>query len=92
MIYVPRKKDEHMTWGAKIGTLAGLEERNRQIYKRFEAGMSISELAAEYFLSDKNIQRIIRAMRPLATPPFPLERIEEMTRLMGGEGSLLPHT
>lgn len=28
------------------------------------------------------------AMRPVARPPFPLERIEEMTRLMGGQGSL----
>ena len=28
------------------------------------------------------------AMRPLSQTPFPLERIEEMTRLMGGEGQL----
>ena len=28
------------------------------------------------------------AMKPLANPPFPLERIEEMTALMGGEGEL----
>ena len=28
------------------------------------------------------------AMRPLCEPPFPLERIEEMTALMGGDGSL----
>jgi len=28
------------------------------------------------------------AMRPLANPPFPVERIEEMTAMMGGEGSL----
>ena len=28
------------------------------------------------------------AMRPLASPPFPIERMEELTRLMGGEGSL----
>lgn len=28
------------------------------------------------------------AMRPLCAPPFPLERIEEMTALMGGEGSM----
>ena len=27
-------------------------------------------------------------MRPLCEPPFPLERIEEMTALMGGDGSL----
>ena len=28
------------------------------------------------------------AMRPLCTPPFPLERIEELTALMGGDGSV----
>ena len=28
------------------------------------------------------------AMKPLCKPPFPLERIEEMTALMGGDGSL----
>ncbi len=28
------------------------------------------------------------ALKPLCEPPFPLERIEEMTRLMGGDGEL----
>ena len=28
------------------------------------------------------------AMKPLANPPFPLERIEEMTAMMGGQGEL----
>lgn len=28
------------------------------------------------------------AMKPLCEPPFPLERIEEMTQLMGGDGCL----
>lgn len=28
------------------------------------------------------------AMRPVSLPPFPLERIEEMTKLMGGDGVL----
>ena len=28
------------------------------------------------------------ALKPLSEPPFPLERIEEMTRLMGGDGEL----
>ena len=28
------------------------------------------------------------AMKPVAFPPFPLERIEELTALMGGEGSV----
>ena len=26
------------------------------------------------------------AMKPVAFPPFPLERIEELTALMGGDG------
>ena len=29
------------------------------------------------------------AMKPVASPPFPLERMEEMTRLMGGDGALI---
>ena len=28
------------------------------------------------------------AMKPISSPPFPLEQIEEMTRLMGGDGEL----
>ena len=28
------------------------------------------------------------AMKPLSAPPFPLERIEEMTALMGGDGKI----
>ena len=28
------------------------------------------------------------ALRPVAFPPFPLERIEELTALMGGDGTV----
>jgi len=28
------------------------------------------------------------AMKPIGQPPFPIDRIEEMTRMMGGEGSM----
>ena len=39
--------------------------------------------------ADDNPMKLMSiAMKPVATPPFPLERIEEMTRLMGGEGEL----
>ena len=31
---------------------------------------------------------MIIAMKPLCAPPFPLERIEEMTALMGGDGQI----
>ena len=39
--------------------------------------------------ADDNPMKLMSiAMKPLAQPPFPLERMEEMTRLMGGEGEL----
>lgn len=39
--------------------------------------------------ADDNPMKLMSiAMRPLATPPFPLERIEEMTDAMGGAGEL----
>lgn len=39
--------------------------------------------------ADDNPMKLMSiAMKPLTSPPFPIERIEEMTRLMGGEGSL----
>lgn len=39
--------------------------------------------------ADDNPMKLMSiAMKPLATPPSPIERIEEMTRLMDGDGSL----
>ena len=39
--------------------------------------------------ADDNPMKLMSiAMKPVAFPPFPLERIEELTALMGGEGSV----
>lgn len=39
--------------------------------------------------ADDNPMKLMSiALRPLCRPPFPLERIEELTALMGGEGSM----
>ena len=47
------------------------------------------ELSSNRVLADDNPMKLMSiAMKPLANPPFPLERIEEMTALMGGEGEL----
>lgn len=46
--------------------------------------MSSNRIAAD----DNPMKLMSIAMRPLAAPPFPLERIEEMTRLMGGDGAV----
>lgn len=42
--------------------------------------------------ADDNPMKLMSiAMKPLCTPPFPLERIEEMTALMGGSGEMSKH-
>lgn len=39
--------------------------------------------------ADDNPMKLMSiAMKPLALPPFPLERIEELTVLMGGDGCM----
>ena len=46
-------------------------------------------LSSNRVAADDNPMKLMSiAMRPLCEPPFPLEGIEEMTRLMGGEEQL----
>ncbi len=51
---------------------------------RFCGKLTSNRIAAD----DNPMLLMSIAMRPLCTPPFPLERIEEMTALMGGEGRM----
>lgn len=47
------------------------------------------KIGANRIASDDNPMKLMSlAMRPLARPPFPIERMEEMTALMGGAGSM----
>ena len=46
-------------------------------------------LSSNRIVADDNPMKLMSlAMKPVSSPPFPLERIEEMTRLMGGDGEL----
>ncbi len=46
-------------------------------------------LSSNRIAADDNPMKLISlAMKPIALPPFPLEHIEEMTRLMGGDGEI----
>lgn len=58
-LYVPRKNENHKAWGEKSGIKSSLKLRNNEIYKKYMAGITIDELAQEYFLSEKSIRRII---------------------------------
>ena len=46
-------------------------------------------LSSNRIAADDNPMKLMSiAMKPLATSPFPLEKIEEMTIAMGGDGDL----
>ena len=50
---------------------------------------SCGELRSNRIAADDNPMKLMSlAMKPVSSPPFPLEKIEEMTKLMGGDGEL----
>lgn len=47
------------------------------------------KISSNRVAADDNPMKLMSiAMKPLCLPPFPLERIEEMTALMGGDGRM----
>ena len=58
-LYIPRKCENHKSWGEKSGIKNSLKIRNNEIYKKYLQGTPIYELTKEYFLSEKSIRRII---------------------------------
>lgn len=47
------------------------------------------KLSSNRVAADDNPMKLMSiALKPLCSPPFPLEKIEEMTALMGGDGEL----
>ena len=50
------------------------------------------KLSSNRIAADDNPMKLMSiAMKPLCLPPFPLERIEELTLLMGGDGTMTKH-
>lgn len=62
-IYIPRKEENRLAWGAKTKTRESLRLRNRDILARHLAGCSAAELAEHYFLSTKAIYKILNAAK-----------------------------
>ena len=60
-VYIPAK--EKSDWGSGTDTKQILDIRNREIFERHLEGVSVQDLASEYALSEKSIQRIIRTQR-----------------------------
>lgn len=62
-LYIPRKAENEKSWGEKNGTRKMLKERNFQIFKKYNEGIKVKQLAEEYFLSEQSIRRIISKER-----------------------------
>lgn len=58
-IYIPAKDEQHKSWGELSGYRKKLYERNEIIMKKYQSGVSIEELAEEYYLSVYAIRKII---------------------------------
>ena len=62
-IYVPKKKECRKRWGSSTGVNETLRIRNEQILEQHRKGTSTKELALQYYLTEKSIQRILREMQ-----------------------------
>ena len=58
-IYIPRKSENRKKWGENTRSKIETKKRNDKIYAQYKSGSTINELVAQYFLSEKSIQRII---------------------------------
>jgi Mor family transcriptional regulator len=58
-LYIPKKEKHYKEWGTNTNYKNELRKRDAEIYEKFRKGLSTSELAEEYFLSIKSIQRIL---------------------------------
>ena len=66
-LYVPRKDENHKSWGENSGIKKSLKIRNNEIFQKYLKGFTINELAREYFLSDKSIRRMINEEKQLCS-------------------------
>ena len=59
MIYIPKPKESRKKWGFYTGSRKIIKERNTEICRHFENGMTIGNLAVKYSLSVESIKRIV---------------------------------
>lgn len=58
-VYIPRKQENKRSWGETSNVREELRSRNLDIYRDYLAGTGVRELAEQYYLSEKSIQRIV---------------------------------
>jgi len=70
-IYIPKNAENRKRWGENTRSKQETKERNAEIYAKYKTGLRVDELADQYFLSDKSIQRIITQGRKEEVVPPP---------------------
>ena len=60
LIYIPPVNSSRRIWGSKSGARQMFDARNNEIRRKKIAGVTVSQLADEYHLSEDMIRRIIR--------------------------------
>lgn len=58
-LYIPRRSDKRKKWGENSGANQSLNERNAEIFCKYKSGMSVKELAEEYYISKQGIYKIL---------------------------------
>lgn len=62
-VYIPRKEDEKIPWGALTKSKLLTAGRNKKIFQSYEAGISVKQLSDIYFLSEKAVYKIIAQIK-----------------------------
>lgn len=62
-IYIPRKEVNRQSWDATVQNRQLMLARNQEIFRKYIAGISVKELSATYYLSDKTVYGILAKMR-----------------------------
>lgn len=65
-LYIPRKETEKRCWGEKSRAREEIDRRNVEIYRQSLDGLTVRELAARYYLSEKSIGRILSEQKKRA--------------------------
>ncbi|MCC0631311.1 CD3324 family protein [Clostridioides sp. ZZV15-6388] len=59
-LYIPRKSENKKAWGENSGSRNILKKRNKEIFDKYNKGISVKELTKDYYLTEHSIRRIIR--------------------------------
>ncbi|MBP2643015.1 MAG: Mor transcription activator family protein [Firmicutes bacterium] len=62
-LYIPRKIENKKAWGELKNSRQLYAKRNAAIFKEYKCGMTVEELANQYYLSPKTVYKILSIMK-----------------------------